>query len=112
MRALVTSVATLAAAALSPPTAVDAFVVPASPPSSRPVPYSLGASSGCDECATSELAADDVPSLANAPDGAEAIRSAVVTNSAGELVRIDDAIRSSGADANAPHVVIYLRHMG
>jgi hypothetical protein len=48
-------------------------------------------------------------------DGANAIRSAVVTNSAGDFVRIDDAIKFGKAGAaakNAPHVVVYLRHMG
>lgn len=46
-------------------------------------------------------------------NGANAIRSAVVTNVAGDFVRIDDAMRSSSSvDASAPQVVIYLRHMG
>ena len=54
----------------------------------------------------------EAPTLVGVPNGANAIRSAVVTNSAGDFVRIGDAIKSSGLDANAPHVVIFLRHMG
>ena len=51
-------------------------------------------------------------SLVGVPNGANAIRSAVVTDSAGNLVRIDDVIQASKATSNAPHIVIYLRHMG
>lgn len=79
-------------------------------------PISLGASSSGDDRTTTPC---DIPddfaetkSLVNIPNGANAIRSAVVTNTAGDFVRIDDAIRSSDVDPNAPHVVIYLRHMG
>lgn len=74
--------------------------------------------SGGEECETSacEIPSDfdETPSLVGVPNGANAIRSAVVTNSAGDFVRIDDAIQSSSSkvSASAPQVVVYLRHMG
>jgi hypothetical protein len=45
-------------------------------------------------------------------NGASAIHSAVVTNSAGDLVRVDNAVSSSKAAVNAPHIVVFLRYMG
>jgi hypothetical protein len=45
-------------------------------------------------------------------NGANAIRSAVVINAAGDFVRVDDAMKSSNLDADAPQIVIFLRHMG
>jgi len=52
-------------------------------------------------CAISEDFADDVPSLVNVPNGANSIRSGVVTNYAGDFVRMGDVISKS-----EPHVVI------
>jgi len=46
------------------------------------------------------------------PNGATAIRSAVVVNSAGDFVRVDDAMKSSSLDMDSPQIVIFLRHMG
>mmetsp|Transcript_37942 Transcript_37942/g.68324 ORF Transcript_37942/g.68324 Transcript_37942/m.68324 type:complete len:109 (-) Transcript_37942:111-437(-) len=108
MRVL-TSVATLALA--WSPLTTNAFV----PTSTARNPISLKASTGEGSTTTpcdipSEF--KETPSLVNIPNGANAIRSAVVTNSAGDYVRIDDVIQSSKVAANAPHVVIYLRHMG
>jgi hypothetical protein len=63
-------------------------------------------SSSNDECTTvCDIPGDfvDTPTLSNATP----IRSAVVTNYEGDLVRIDNAIKGSN-----PYVVIYLRHMG
>lgn len=104
-------IAALAAAACSPLNA-NAFAPVAStgrtPPSFK--------ASGNDECATDAceipVGFDKTPSLFGVPDAATPILSAVVTNSDGDFVRIDDAVRSSDAGADAPHVVIYLRHMG
>ena len=57
--------------------------------------------------------ANNVSPLVGVRNAANAIRSAIVTNADGELVRVDDAIKSaSSVDSNAPQVVIYLRHMG
>ena len=51
-------------------------------------------------------------SLVGVPNGANAIRSAVVVNSAGDFVRVDDAMKSSSLDMDSPQIVIFLRHMG
>ena len=58
-------------------------------------------------CAISSEFANDESSLVNIPNGANPIRSGIVTNSAGDFVRLDDVISN-----NEPHVVIFLRHMG
>lgn len=103
MRAL-SSIVTLAAAC-------NAFVP--TPSARNPIPLKASSSDECSSAACdipSELG--ETPSLVNVPNGANAILSAVVTNSDGDFVRIDDAIQSSKMDANAPHVVIFLRHMG
>ena len=120
---LLTSVATLATAVVwSPLTATNAFVVllPASTSTARsPVPLIRAIVGDNDRSQTVcdiPLEFDGgTPSLVGVTDGANAIRSAVVTNSAGDFVRIDDAIKFGKAGAaarDAPHVVVYLRHMG
>ena len=48
-------------------------------------------------------------SLVNIPNGANAIRSAVVTNYQGDFVRLDDAM--GGSANNIPQIVCFLRHM-
>ena len=72
--------------------------------------------SNVEECPTEacEVPSDfaEAPSLVGVPNGANAIRSAVVTNAAGDFVRVEDVIRSSKVNDNGPHIVIYLRHMG
>lgn len=109
---ILTSVATLATVAWVPLT-INAFV----PSSTARNPIFLKASGG-DESSTTicDIPSEfkDTPSLVDMPNGANVIRSAVVTNSAGDFVRIGDAIQSSNSKvaANAPHVVVYLRHMG
>lgn len=101
------------------PTSIAALAVAASPLATSafaPVsPVRLSVSfraSAADECATEVCdvpsGLDDSPSLVGVPNGANPILSAVVTNSEGDFVRIDDAV----TDSSAPHVVIYLRHMG
>jgi hypothetical protein len=107
---LLTSIATLATVVWTPHT-VNAFV----PPSTSRSPIPFGASLGDDRTQTvcdipSEF--DETPSLVGVSNGADAIRSAVVINSAGDFVRVDDAIKSSKVASSAPHVVVYLRHMG
>lgn len=57
-------------------------------------------------CAISSDFADE-STLVNVPNGANPIRSGVVTNYAGDFVRLGDVISK-----NMPHVVIFLRHMG
>jgi len=109
---LITSVVTLATVLWSPPTC-NAFVPPSSTARGPP---SLQASGGDGRIQTTvcDIPAefDETPSLVGTSNGADAILSAVVINSAGDFVRVDDAIKSSKLAANAPHVVIYLRHMG
>lgn len=106
---LLASVATLALARSLLPAV--AFVP--TPTVRGPIPLEASAKEDCTDTAC-EISPEisEAPSLVDAPNGANAIRSAVVTNSAGDFVRIDDAIRSSGAGVDAPHVVVYLRHMG
>mmetsp|Transcript_16080 Transcript_16080/g.34002 ORF Transcript_16080/g.34002 Transcript_16080/m.34002 type:complete len:117 (+) Transcript_16080:131-481(+) len=116
MRVL-SSITTLAVAGF--PLATNAFVSTSSSSATvvtaRSSPISIDASAQ-EDCTTE---ACDIPSefneaptsLVNVPNGANAIRSAVVTNSAGDFVRIDDAIMKSST-SNAPQIVIYLRHMG
>jgi hypothetical protein len=132
---LLTSVTTLAAGTVvwSPPFTANAFVLlPASTSTASrrrsPVSSSFGAIVGgsndddrsrqtaCD--IPSEFDGGGTPSLVGVTNGANAIRSAVVTNSAGDFVRIDDAMKyatsrvAAAAKIAAPHVVVYLRHMG
>lgn len=107
MRLLVTSVVTLATALWSPPTA-NAFV----PSSSARGPISLKARDVQTTVCDIPAEFDKTTSLVGVSNGASAIRSAVVINSAGDFVRVDDAIKSGKLAANAPHVVVYLRHMG
>ena len=119
---LLTSVATLATAVVwSPLTATNAFVLlPASTSTARsPVPLIRAIVGDNDRSQTvCDIPMEfdgGTPSLVGVTDGANAIRSAVVTNSAGDFVRIDDAIKFGKAGAaarDAPHVVVYLRHMG
>ena len=105
---VVASVAALAALACSP--LANAFV-PASKTVRSVAPFMSSSNNEGSVCdIPSEFS--ETPTLVGVPNGANAIRSAVVTNSAGDFVRIDDAIQKSGLGANAPHVVIYLRHMG
>jgi len=107
---LLGSVATLATVLWSPPTA-NAFV----PPSTARGPISPRASGGDDRSQTvCDIPTDfgKTPSLVGVSNGADAIRSAAVINSAGDFVRVDDAIKSGRVAANAPQVVVYLRHMG
>ena len=52
------------------------------------------------------------PTLVGVPNGANAIRSAVVSNSSGDYIRIDDAIKANKLTANSPNVVVFLRHLG
>lgn len=62
------------------------------------------------ECTTSceiTFDFDNTPSLVNVLNGANAIRSGVVTNYLGDFIRLDDVISK-----DEPHVVIFLRHMG
>jgi len=49
----------------------------------------------------------EVDSLVGVPNGAGAIKSAVLTNADGDFVRLDDVLAR-----DKPNVVIYLRHMG
>jgi len=58
-------------------------------------------------CEISSEFANNPSSLVNAPNGANAIRSAVVTNYQGDFVRLNDFMKKDG-----PQVVVYLRHMG
>lgn len=107
---VLTSFATLATLAWAPLT-TNAFV----PSSTVSNPILLKARSGDEQSGTiCDIPSDfrDTPSLVGVPDGANAIRSAVVTNSAGDFVRVDDAMQCSETAANAPHIVVYLRHMG
>ena len=108
MRLQATFVVTLATALWSSPTA-NAFV-----PSSSTArgPISLEASDVKTTVCDIPAEFDKTPSLVGVTNGANAIRSAVVINSAGDFVRVDDAIKSGKLAANAPHVVVYLRHMG
>mmetsp|Transcript_192 Transcript_192/g.335 ORF Transcript_192/g.335 Transcript_192/m.335 type:complete len:119 (-) Transcript_192:758-1114(-) len=103
------------------PLATNAFVSTSSSSTTvvtaRSSPISILASAQ-EDCTTeacdipSEFNETPTTSLVNVPNGANAIRSAVVTNSAGDFVRIDDAIMNSSKSTNAPQIVIYLRHMG
>lgn len=105
------SVVAVAAVAISP-LITDAFVPTASIARNS---ISLHASSsGSAKATVCEIPSEfgSTPSLVGVPNGATSIRSAVVINSAGDFVRIDDAMRSGTADDNAPNVVIFLRHMG
>lgn len=102
--------ATLAAAALSP---VSSFAPVVSNTISRQNQnsISLQASSGDKEPTVcdipTEFADDSSSSLVGVRNGANAIRSAVVTNADGIFIRLDDAMSN-----NKPEIVIYLRHMG
>ncbi len=109
MRLQATFVVTLATALWSSPTA-NAFVVPSS--STARGLISLEASDVKTTVCDIPAEFDKTPSLVGVTNGANAIRSAVVINSAGDFVRVDDAIKSGKLAANAPHVVVYLRHMG
>ena len=119
---LLTSVTTLATTVVWSPLTANAFVLlPASTSTARsPVPLIRAIVGDNDRSQTTvcdiPLEFDGgTPSLVGVANGANAIRSAVVTNSAGDFVRIDDAIKFGKAGAaakNAPHVVVYLRHMG
>jgi len=108
MRLLVSSVVTLATTLWSPPVA-NAFV-----PSSSSARGLISLKARDVETTVCDIPAefDKTPSLVGVSNGANAIRSAVVINSAGDFVRVDDAIKSGKLAANAPHVVVYLRHMG
>ena len=55
---------------------------------------------------------ENTSSLVGVSNGASAIRSAVIINAAGDFVRVDDAMKTSNLDADAPQIVIFLRHMG
>jgi hypothetical protein len=79
---------------------VDAFAPAVS--SSRPILLSCATA-----CEIDSVFANDDASLTNVPNGANAIRSGVVTNYRGDTVRLGDVISK-----DSPHVVIYLRHMG
>ena len=113
MRVL-SAAAALATAVAWTPLAAYAFVYV--PTATTRAPISSRASSSTEECATDACEIPEfgnTPSLVGVPNGANAIRSAVVTNAAGDFVRIDDAIQaSSKAAASAPQIVVYLRHMG
>ena len=103
----IASIAALATLARSP-LATDAFVTTSlSATASRD--FNLKASSS-DEPSICDISSEfeDTPSLVGAPKGANAIRSAVVANSVGDFIRIDDALEGG----NTPQVVVYLRHMG
>lgn len=94
--------------AILAPLAADAFAPASHATATRPSPLRAGSDDG-DVAAAAPLGP---PSLVGVPHGADAILSTRVTSSAGEVVRIEDAIRSSGAEDGAPHVVVYFRHLG
>jgi hypothetical protein len=98
------------------PILTNAFVPTSSTASNS---LSLRASSSGDDDRSTKPTVCEIPSefertqsLVNVPNGANAIRSAVVVNPAGDFVRVDDAMKSRNVDVGAPHVVIFLRHMG
>lgn len=105
----------LAAVALAP-ILTNAFVPT---PSIASYSLSLRASSSTGDDRFAEATVCEIPSefertqsLVGVPNGANAIRSAVVVNPAGDFVRVDDAMKSSTVGVDATHVVIFLRHMG
>lgn len=106
----IASIAAALATLARSPLATDAFVTTSlSATASRD--FNLKASSSDEPSATiCDISSEfgDTPSLVGAPNGANAIRSAVVTNSVGDIIRIDDALEGG----NTPQVVVYLRHMG
>ena len=110
MRVLLASVAALAAVAGS----ANAFVATTSTTARGTTTFRASTTEECSTtaCEIPSGFGDDTPSLVGVKDGANALRSAVVTNSAGDFVRIDDAISATSAGTNAPQVLIYLRHMG
>lgn len=112
-----TSVAALAAVAFTPLLA-DAFV-PTSNIARAPFTLRASSSSGSGDERSTKTSVCEIPSefertqsLVGVANGANAIRSAVVINPAGDFVRVDDAMKSSTLDADAPQIVIFLRHMG
>ncbi|KAL7469521.1 hypothetical protein ACHAXS_009770 [Conticribra weissflogii] len=103
---LTTLVVTVASLAWSPLT--DAFVPSISSSSTSSVgPLLSNKIKEGGVCEISSEFANNASSLANVPNGATTIRSAVVTNHQGDFVRLGDFMKD-----DRPQVVVYLRHMG
>ena len=99
MRCILTSIGLAALACLH---LTEAFA-----PSAIKRSVSLSVAKTEEPCAIPSDFQDASTSLVNVPNSFKSIRSGMVTNSAGELIRLGDVISK-----NEPHVVIFLRHMG
>ena len=99
MRCILTSIGLAALACLH---LTEAFA-----PSASKRSVSLSVAKTEEPCAIPSDFQDASTSLVNVPNSFKSIRSGMVTNSAGELIRLGDVISK-----NEPHVVIFLRHMG
>jgi len=93
---------TYLATALLSTTETLAFIVPSA--QARSTRKNLQPQSGKEVC---DVPAIEVDSLVGIPNGARSIKSAVVTNADGDIVKIDNLLAR-----DKPNVVIYLRHMG
>lgn len=106
---LLASLATFATVAWSP-LVVDAFL-PSITATRTPIPTRASVESEGSVCAIPSEFGNN-PTLVGVPNGANAVRSAVVIDSSGDYIRIDDVIKANKLTANSPNVVVFLRHLG
>ena len=107
---LLASLATFATVAWSP-LVVNAFL-PSFTATRAPTPIRASVESQQGSVCAIPSEFGNNPTLVGVPNSANAIRSAVVSNSSGDYIRIDDAIKANKLTANSPNVVVFLRHLG